>query len=284
MSSEFDASLVWDEPVGDDVLAEQAREVERLMRMPNAFANARLHAQNEMRRLVSVCNRLAWRSVPADLRAPTAEEKAALLERLTAEDREKLMNDAQLTARQRQLVARMEEAYEQSLNQTEAEPSEQDQFDASLICGEPVSSEIADEQIKTVGLMVRMPAAFANAKLHAESDLQRLVQACNQLVWRGVPANLRAPSQEERASLLERLNEDDRERLMRDSRLAAKQRNLLNVMEEEHCKYLAQMEAERCELAEREALAREWAEFEAFDAAGKEKRFAEWRASRGSGE
>ena len=40
------------------------------------------------------------------------------------------------------------------------------------------------------------------------------------------------------------------------------------------------MQAEQCLLAEREALAREWAEFEAHDAAGKEQRFAEWRASR----
>ncbi len=283
MSNEFDASLVWDEPVSEEVAAEQGRSVERLLQMPNAFANARLHAHNEMRRLVSVCNRIAWRSVPADLRAPSPEEKAALLERLSAEDREKLLNESRLAARQRILITQMEEAHEQFLAQAQTEPDERDQFDASLVCDEPVSAEIIAEQIETVGLVLQMPAAFANARRHAEADLQRLIQACNNLAWRAAPADLRAPSPEEKAALLERLNPDDRERLMRDSHLAAKQRSLLNVMDEAHRDYLAQLEAEQSELAEREALAREWAEFEEYDAAGKEKRFAEWRASRAAG-
>jgi hypothetical protein len=283
MSDEFDASLVWDEPVSDEVAAEQGRTVERLMQMPNAFANARLHAHNEMRRLTSVCNRLAWRSVPADLRAPTPEEKAALLERLSDEDREKLMNESRLAARQRVLIAQMEEAYEQLTAQTQAGPAERDRFDASLVCDEPVGADVLSEQSQTVSLLIRMPAAFDNAKRHAESDLQRLIQACNNLVWRMVPEDLRAPSAEEKAALLERLSPDDRERLMRDSRLAARQRSLLNVMEEAHREYLAWEQAEQKELAEREALAREWAEFEAYDATGKEKRFAEWRALRASG-
>jgi hypothetical protein len=283
MSSEFDASLVWDEPVSDDVVADQTRSVERLMQMPNAFANARLHAQNEMRRLTSVCNRLAWRSVPADLRAPTPEEKAALLERLSVEDREKLLNESRLAARQRILVAQMEAAYEQSLAQTQAGPEERDQFDASLVCDEPVGAEVTEEQTQTVSLLVQMPAAFANARRHAEADLQRLIQACNTLVWRSVPADLRVPSGEEKAALLERLGADDGERLMRDSRLAVRQRSLLAVMDEAHRNHLAQLEAEQNELAEREALAREWAEFETYDAGGKEQRFAEWRASRAGG-
>jgi hypothetical protein len=42
------------------------------------------------------------------------------------------------------------------------------------------------------------------------------------------------------------------------------------------------LEAEQCLLAEREALAREWAAFEDYDTAGKEKRFEEWRASKAS--
>ncbi len=283
MSDEFDASLVWDEPVSDEVAAEQGRSVERLMQMPNAFANARLHAHNEMRRLVSVCNRLAWRSVPADLRAPTPEEKAALLERLSAEDREKLLNESRLAAKQRILIVQMEEAYEQSLAQAQAEPEERDRFDASLVCDEPVSPEVQAEQAERVGLLLQMPAAFANARRHAESDLQRLIQACNNFAWRTVPAELRVPTPEEKAALLERLSPDDQERLMRDSRLAATQRSLLKVMEEAHRDYLAQQQAEQDELAEREALAREWAEFEAFDAAGKEQRFAAWRASRTGG-
>ena len=280
MSSEFDASLVCDEPVSAEVVAEQARSVERLMQMPNAFANARLHAQNEMRRLISVCNRLAWRSVPADLRAPAPEEKAALLERLSAEDREKLMSESRLAARQRILIVQMEAAHEQYLAQLQAEPDERNEFDASLVCDEPAGAEVVDEQTRTVGLLMQMPNAFANARLHAESDLQRLIQACNRLAWRSVPADLRAPSAEEAAALLERLSPDDQERLMRDSRLAATQRNLLRVMEEAHQRHLAQLQAEQRELAEREALAREWAEFETYDAAGKQERFAAWRTSR----
>lgn len=280
MSSEFDASLVCDEPVSDEVIAEQGRSVERLMQMPNAFANARLHAQNEMRRLISVCNRLAWRSVPADLRAPTPEEKAALLDRLSAEDREKLMHESRLAARQRILIVRMEEAHEQYLAQLQAGPGERNEFDASLVCDEPIGAEVIDEQTRTVSLLLQMPAAFSNARLHAESDLQRIIQACNHVAWRSVPADLRAPSPEEKTALLERLNVEDQERLMRDSRLAARQRSLLMVMNELHRHHLAQLQAEQSEIAEREALAREWAEFEVFDAAEKEKRFAAWRASR----
>jgi hypothetical protein len=280
VNSEFDASLVWDEPVDDNVLTEQGQEVERLMQMPNAFANARLHAQNEMQRLISVCNRVAWRSVPADLRAPTPEEKTALLERLSTEDREKLMNESRIAARQRLLIARLEEAHEQYLAQLQAEPEDRDQFDASLVLDEPIGIEIADEQTRMVALLLQTPAAFANARQQAESDLQRYIEACNHLIWREVPADLRAPGEEEKAALLERLGAEDRERLMRDSRLAAKQRSLLHVMHEKHDEHLAQLQAEQCLLAEREALAREWAEFEAYDAAGKENRFAEWRASR----
>jgi hypothetical protein len=279
MSNEFDASLVYDEPFSAEVVAEQGRSVEHLMRMPNAFANARLHSQNEMRRLISVCNRLAWRSVPTNLRAPTPEEKAALLERLSPEDREKLMHESRLAAKQRILIVQMEEAH-QYLMQLQAERNDSNEFDASLVCDEPIDVDVVEEQSRTVALLMQMPTAFANARLHAENDMQRLIQACNRLAWRSVPANLRAPTPEERGALLEQLSPEDRERLMRDSRLAAKQRSLLAVMEEAHQYYLAQLQVEQREFAEREVLAREWAEFEVYDVAEKEKRFAEWRASR----
>jgi hypothetical protein len=280
MSNEFDASLVCGEPVSAAVVDEQARTVERLMRMPSAFANARLHAQTEMRRLISVCNRIAWRSVPADLRAPAPEETAALLERLSAEDREKLMNESRLAAKQRILLVQLEEAHQQYLAQLQAEPEGRNEFDASLVCDEPVGAGAVEEQVRTVSLLMPMAGAFANAKLHAEADLQRLIQACNRLAWRSVPADLRAPSPEETAALLERLSPEDRERLLRDAKLAAAQRSLLAVMGEVHQRHLAQLHAEQHELAGREALAREWAEFEAYDAAGKHERFEAWRASR----
>lgn len=124
MSEEFDASLVFTDPVSEGVLAKQNEAIEHLMQRPNALANAKLHAETELRRLVSACNRLAWRSVPADLRQPSPEEANALLERLSQEDRHKLMNDAKLTAEQRILVVRMQEAHEQCLVQMQAEQEE----------------------------------------------------------------------------------------------------------------------------------------------------------------
>ncbi len=124
MSEEFDASLVYTDPVSEEALAEQERAIEQLMLKPNALANARLHAENELRRLISACNRLAWRSVPADLRQPTPEEAAALLERLSPEDRDKLMTDARLTAEQRVMVVRVQEAHEQCMAQMQAEQEE----------------------------------------------------------------------------------------------------------------------------------------------------------------
>jgi hypothetical protein len=285
MDEEFDACLVWDEPISDDVLAEQDRQIERLMQMPNAFDNARLHAQNEMRRLISVCNRLAWRSVPKDLRAPSAEEKAALLERLSPEDREKLMHEARLAAQQRVLIVRLEEAHEQYLAQLQAEPDECDEFDASLIYDEPVSPEIVEEQTQTISLLVEMTAPFINAKRQAEIDLQRLVQSCNELAWRKVPADLRAPSEDEKAALLERLSPDDQERLLRNAHLAAKQRSLLDVMEKLSQERTARLMAEQAAAAAQEVQARRRAEFEEYDAAGKEQRFAAWLATRaGEGE
>lgn len=121
MSEEFDASLVYTDPVSEEALAEQNRQIEQLMLRPNALANAKLHAENDLTRLIAACNRLAWRSVPADLRQPTPEEAAALLERLTPEDREKLMTNARLTAEQRVMVVRIREAHEQCVAQIQAE-------------------------------------------------------------------------------------------------------------------------------------------------------------------
>ncbi len=122
--NEFDASLVHTDPVSEEVLAQQNHMAEQLMLRPNALANAKLHAENELRRLVSVCNRLAWRSVPADLREPALEERNALLERLEQEDRHKLMHDAKLAAEQRFLVARLQAAYEQCQAELAAEQEE----------------------------------------------------------------------------------------------------------------------------------------------------------------
>jgi len=154
------------------------------------------------------------------------------------------------------------------------------EFDASLVWDEPVSGEILAGQARTMEHLMQMPNAFANARLHAANEMQRIINVCNRLAWRAVPADLRRPSAEEAAALLERLSPEDRERLLREARLGAAQRALLARMEEVQQAYLAQAQAQEEELARHEAEAREWAEFEAHDATGKEARFQAWRAGR----
>src|SRR5262245_36344090 len=156
-----------------------------------------------------------------------------------------------------------------------------EQFDASLIWSEAVGGDIAAEHDKTVeGLMAR-PNALANAKLHAERELGRLVSVCNRVAWGSVPAELRVPAAAEISALLERLSAEDRERLMKEARNAAGQRYLVAKMSAAEVQCLAQLEAEEAARAEEEVRYREWAEFEAFDEAEKMKRFEAWRAGRG---
>jgi hypothetical protein len=155
-----------------------------------------------------------------------------------------------------------------------------EQFDASQIWSEAVSGEIAAEHDRTVeGLMTR-PAALANAKLHAERELGRLVSVCNRVAWGSVPAELRAPAADETAALLERLGEEDRDKLTTEARNAARQRVLVAKMADAEAQCQARLEAEETARAEEQALYQEWAEFEAFDASEKMKRFDTWRASR----
>lgn len=155
-----------------------------------------------------------------------------------------------------------------------------EEFDASLVYTDPVSEEVHARQNEAVEQLILRPNALANAKLHAENELRRLIAACNRLAWRSVPADLRQPSPEEANALLERLSQEDRHKLMNDARLAAEQRFLVVRMQEAHERCQAQMQAEREDLSIREKEARERVEFEAFDAAGKEERFQAWRAAR----
>jgi len=154
------------------------------------------------------------------------------------------------------------------------------EFDASLVCNDPLSPEVLAEQARTMEHLMQMPNALANAKLHAENDLRRLMNACNRLAWGTVACEPRGPTAEEAAVLLQRLAPEDREKLMAEARLAAAQRHLLTQMEEAQQTYLAQLQAEQDELAEREGQAIEWAEFEAYDAAGRDQLFEAWRVSR----
>jgi hypothetical protein len=124
MSNEFDASLVWNEAVGTDVLIKHHNTVEGWMTKPSALTNAKLHATRELERLVASCNRIAWRAMPAELRRPSEAERQELLSRLSGEDRDRLLHDARLAAEQRVLVTEIEEAEKQSLEQCRAEQVE----------------------------------------------------------------------------------------------------------------------------------------------------------------
>ena len=110
-------------------------------------------------------------------------------------------------------------------------------------------------------------------------DAQRAVTVCNRLVCGAMPANLRAPSPSETAELLGRLGAEGRDKLMREARQAAEQRQLVATMREAEQACLADMQAEQEVLAACEAQRQEREAFEAYDAAGKAARFEAWRAS-----
>ena len=155
-----------------------------------------------------------------------------------------------------------------------------DQFDASQIWMEPVSSDVIAGHQKTVEGWLARPSALANAKLHAERELGRIISVCNRIAWGSIPTELRTPAAAEATALLERLSVEDRERLMKEARQGAEQRDLIARIAEAEAQYSAQLEAEAAARAEEAALQQEWAEFEAFDNAEKMKRFDAWRASR----
>jgi len=154
------------------------------------------------------------------------------------------------------------------------------EFDASQVYQEPLSGDVMAGQDQTVANLMQRPSALANAKLHAENELQRIINVSNRLAWGEVPGTLREPTQEEAAALMERLSQEDRHKLLNEARLGAEQRRLLAKMEDAHQQCVAQWQAEQKALELREQEELEWAEFEAFDAAGKEQRFNEWRAAR----
>ncbi|HKJ63583.1 MAG TPA: hypothetical protein VKA94_16565 [Hyphomicrobiales bacterium] len=155
-----------------------------------------------------------------------------------------------------------------------------EEFDASLVHTDPVGDEVLAEQTRMVEQLMARPNALANAKLHGENELHRLVVACNRIAWRSMPAEPRQPTPEEINTLLERLEQENRHKLMHDAKLAAEQRFLVVKLQEAHERCQAEMEAEQEEHARQQQLAQEWAEFEAYDEQGKEARFETWRASR----
>jgi hypothetical protein len=136
------------------------------------------------------------------------------------------------------------------------------QFDASFAYTGPVSAEVQATHASEIAHLTLMPGKLANAKLHANNELQRWVLACNRLVWGAMPTEARQPVPGEIAALLEQLPPENRERLLKESQLAAEARHLVALLS----------------AAEAEAALRE--EFEAFDVAGKEARFQAWRSRR----
>lgn len=155
-----------------------------------------------------------------------------------------------------------------------------EEFDASLVHSDPVSDEVLAQQTRMAEQLMERPNALANAKLHAENELHRLVVACNRLAWRSMPADPRQPTPDEINALLERLEQEKRHQLIHDAQLAAEQRFLVAKLQEAYERCQAELAAEEEEHARQQQLAQEWAEFEAYDEQGKEARFEAWRAAK----
>jgi len=173
------------------------------------------------------------------------------------------------------------------------------QFDASFAYTGPLAEEVQKAHRREVEHAMFMPGKLANAKLHAKNELQRWVLACNRLVWGQMPEEARQPEPAEVTWLLEQLSPENRERLLKESQLAAEARNLVGLLEAAEIEAQALIEAQQAEAArgEAEMQARLQAqqaevaradeelalrqEFEAADEAGKEARFQAWRAAQG---
>jgi hypothetical protein len=173
------------------------------------------------------------------------------------------------------------------------------QFDASFAYTGPLSEEVQKAHRGEVERDMSMPGKLANAKLHANNELQRWVLACNRLVWGQLPAEMRIPEAREIAWLLEQLSPENCERLLKESQLAMEARNLVALLEAAEVEAQANLVAQQAEEARAQAemqarleahraeearIAAERAlrqQFEAEDEAGKEARFAAWRAARG---
>lgn len=155
-----------------------------------------------------------------------------------------------------------------------------EEFDASLLHTDPVGDEVHAQQTHMVEQLLTRPNALANAKLHAENELHRLVVACNRLAWRSMPADPRPPAPDEINALLERLEQEKRHKLLHDAKLAAEQRFLVVKLQEAHERCQAELAAEQEEHVRQQQLNQEWVEFEAYDEQGKQARFEAWRAAR----
>jgi hypothetical protein len=162
----------------------------------------------------------------------------------------------------------------------EGRPLMTSQFDASFAYTGQISAEVQAAHASEIEHSMMMPSKLANAKLHANNELRRWTLACNRLVWDGMPADARRPAQDEIAALLEQLSPENRDRLLKESQLAAEARNLVALLSAAEVEAHALLEAKRAEEERAEAQRALREQFEAFDAAGKEARFHAWLAER----
>ncbi len=171
-------------------------------------------------------------------------------------------------------------------------------FDVSFAYTGPISDEVRAAHAREIEHAMPMVSKLANAKLHATNELQRWVLSCNRFIWGEMPAEPRQPAPEEIAWLLEQLSPENRERLLKESQLAAEQRHLVALLstaemeahaileaqraedERADAEMRARLEAQQAEQARLEAERALREEFEPIDAAGKEARFQAWRAGR----
>jgi hypothetical protein len=130
MSGQFDVSLGYMEEIDAEAIARHRQMVEHWELMPSALANAKLHAVNELNRLVLACNKSFWGGLPADMRGPEREEMARLLQGLTPEAADELLKNCRLAAEQRRLVTLIEQAEARYLARQEEERRAQLQSEA----------------------------------------------------------------------------------------------------------------------------------------------------------
>jgi len=156
-------------------------------------------------------------------------------------------------------------------------------FDASRVDTEPLDQASLAAQDRELDALKQRPIGLSNARLHAERHLQGLTAICNRIAWGDMPGEMREPAPHEITALLQSLSTADRDKLMEHARLAALQRHWLNRLEQAEQEHLAEVKADEEQRAQAEAEAKEWAEFEAHDAAGKQERFRQWRAAKHSG-
>jgi hypothetical protein len=130
MPEPFDAGRIHADPPDPETLAAQDRELESLEARPIGLSNAKLHAERDLEGYTAICNRIAWGDMPSEMRAPAPDEVTALLESLSEDDREKLLDQARLASAQRHWLARLEEAEQQHLAQARADEEQRARAEA----------------------------------------------------------------------------------------------------------------------------------------------------------